>query len=108
LYSVIAFSVAQRTREIGIRMALGARRSQIVRLVGTEGARLSSFGLVLGLLASLGAGRFLESMLFEVTATDPWIYCGVAFLLGVVALAASLLPARRAARVDPMITLRSE
>jgi predicted permease len=108
LYSVIAFSVAQRTREIGIRMALGARRSQIVRLIGTEGARLGSFGLALGLLASLGAGRFLESMLFGVTATDPWIYGGVAFLLGVVALAASLLPARRAARVDPMIALRAE
>jgi len=108
LYSVIAFSVAQRTREIGIRMALGARRSQIVRLIGTEGARLSSLGLALGILASLGASRFLESMLFAVTAADPWIYGGVAFLLGIVALTATLLPARRAARVDPIIALRAE
>lgn len=108
LYSVIAFSVAQRTREIGIRMALGARRSQIVRLIGTEGARLSSLGLAVGLLASLATGRLLESMLFSVTATDPWIYGGVAFLLGLVALFASALPAHRASRVNPIVTLKAE
>lgn len=108
LYSVIAFSVAQRTREIGVRVALGAHPRHIVKLIGRHGARLIACGLALGLLAAFAAARLMESLLFEISATDPWAFCSVPVALSAVALAASLLPTRRALRVSPTEALRAE
>jgi ABC-type antimicrobial peptide transport system permease subunit len=108
LYGVIAYSVSQRTREIGIRMALGAQRRDTMRLVLGEGMMVTLIGLIFGLASSLGLTRFLSSLLFGVTATDPLTFAGVAVLLAVVALAACYIPARRAVRVDPMLALRYE
>ena len=108
LYGVLAYSVAQRTREIGIRMALGAAHGDILRLVVGQGLGLVALGLLIGLGTALGLTRFLSSFLFGVTPTDPVTYAGVALLLAAVALAASYIPARRAMRVDPMVALRYE
>jgi len=108
IYGIVAFSVARRTQEIGIRMALGAARSDVLRLVVGEGARLAAFGLAAGVLASLAVTRLVASLLFGVTATDPGTFAGVAALLAAAALGASYLPARRAMRLDPSIALRRE
>ena len=108
LYGVISYSVLRRRREIGVRLAVGAQRSDIGRLIVGQGARLLALGLMIGLAATLFSARLLRSVLFEVNATDPVIYLGVSFLLAAAALLACWLPARRAARVDPMITLRAE
>jgi predicted permease len=108
LYGVIAYSVSQRTREIGIRMALGAQRTDTIRLVLGEGMLLSLIGLIIGLASSLGLTRFLSSMLFGVTPTDPLTFGGVAVLLALVSLAACYIPSRRAMLVDPIIALRYE
>ena len=108
LYGVLAFSVARRTREIGIRMALGAARREVIELVVGQGMRLAIIGLVLGVAGALVAGRLLRSFLFGVAPNDFLTFVGVAALLSVVALFACWLPARRAARVDPMVALRSE
>jgi ABC-type antimicrobial peptide transport system permease subunit len=108
LYGVIAFVVARRTKEIGVRMALGARRPDIVRLVLRQGLTLVGIGLVLGLAGSVGVTRFLKTLLFGVTATDPVTFVGISALVVLVALAACYLPARRATRVDPMQALRYE
>jgi putative ABC transport system permease protein len=108
LYGVIAFSVSQRTREIGIRAALGAERGKIATLVIGEGARLAAVGLVLGLAASLAATRVLSGLLYQVKATDPLTLTGVLAFLGAVVLVASYLPARRASRIDPVDALRNE
>jgi len=109
---VIAFMVVQRTRELGIRMALGAARGDVLRLVLGQGLRLASLGLVVGLALSLalswGLSRTLGPLLYGVTALDPWTFAGVAALLGGVALLATWVPARRATRVDPIIALRAE
>lgn len=108
LYGVIAFFVARRTQEIGIRMALGARRGHVLRLVLREGARMAVFGVAVGMGAALGIARLLSALLFGVGAADPLTFAGAAALLTLVALAASYLPARRAMRVDPMEALRCD
>jgi putative ABC transport system permease protein len=106
LYGVLAYSVAQRKREIGLRMALGATRSSVLRLVLGQGMSLVAVGVVLGLAGALAAGRLLSSMLFGLGATDPLSFAGAALVLCVVSLAACYLPARAATRVDPLGALR--
>ena len=108
LYGVIAYSVSQRTREIGVRMALGAQRSSVFRLVIGQAGWLTVAGLAIGLVCSVGASMLIRSMLFGVQAWDAITLGGVAMLLGVASLAASFLPARRAASVDPVKALRAE
>ncbi|HET7565978.1 MAG TPA: FtsX-like permease family protein, partial [Gemmatimonadaceae bacterium] len=108
LYGVISYAVTQRTREVGIRMALGAQQVHVVSLVVRQGALLTLVGLVIGIAAALGAARLITHLLFGVSATDPITFVGVAVLLAAVAALASYLPARRATRVDPMIALRAE
>ncbi len=108
VYGVMAYLVNQRSNEIGLRMALGASPADISRLVLREGMLLAGAGLVLGLGGALAATRLLTSMLFEVKPGDPLTYVAVAALLGIVALAASYIPARRASRVDPLVALRQE
>jgi ABC-type antimicrobial peptide transport system permease subunit len=99
-----------RTREIGVRMALGARQLDILSLVFRTGGRLVGVGIVLGIVVSLGTARLLRSQLelFQVATADPISYLGVVVLLGVVAVAACFIPARRATKVDPMVALRYE
>jgi|SRR5580704_2504029 predicted permease len=108
IYGVVAYSTRQRTREIGIRMSLGAQMSDVFRLVLGKGVRLTLFGLAIGFVVSLVLTRSLSGLLFGVTAADALTYSGVAILLTVVALAACYIPARRAMRVDPMVALRYE
>jgi putative ABC transport system permease protein len=108
IYAVVAQSVAQRTQEIGIRMALGARPSQVFRLLAGQGARLALAGVCLGLAGSLVLTRLMGSLLFGVTPTDPMTFLVTALALPAVAVLASFVPARRATRVDPMIVLRCE
>jgi ABC-type antimicrobial peptide transport system permease subunit len=108
LYGVIAFLVAQRTQEIGVRMALGAGRGDILRLVMGKSLRLIVSGVVVGLVASLAVSRVLASLLFSVGPHDPVTYGLVTLLLIVVALLATLIPARSASRVDPMVALRCD
>ena len=108
LYGVIGYSVAQRTNEIGIRMALGAQASDVLRPVLGQGAKLAGIGIFAGALASLALSRLLARLLFGVSATDPTTFLEVALLLTLVALAACYIPARRASRLDPVIALRYE
>jgi predicted permease len=108
LYGVVAYTVAQRTREVGIRMALGARRAEIVKLMLGYGAARATLGIAAGLAVAVVATRVLANMLIEVRADDPLTYLGVALLLATTALLASLIPARRAARIDPMEAIRAE
>ena len=108
IYGVMAYNGQRRTREIGVRLALGARRRQIVGMMLNQGMRMLGIGLLVGLGGALAASRVLRSLLFEVSATDPSIYIGVAVVLTVAAAVACWVPARRASRVNPMITLRSE
>jgi predicted permease len=108
IYGVISFFVGQRTREIGIRIAMGAQRRDILRLVVSEGLTLTVIGIVVGLASALTLTRFLSAFLYGVSATDPLDFAAVAALFAIVALAASYIPARRAMRVDPLTALRYE
>jgi ABC-type antimicrobial peptide transport system permease subunit len=110
LFSVLSFLVSRRTREIGVRMALGAQRGDVMRLVLKDGGRLAGLGILLGTIASVGAARVVRSQvdLFQINSIDPVSFGAVILLLCLVALLASLLPARRAAKVDPMVSLRHE
>ena len=108
IYGVMAYAVTQRTREIGIRMAVGARRAHILRLVLAHSARLIAGGLLLGLAGAWAVTRVLKNLLFEVTPADPLTFAAVSLLLAAVALLACYLPARRAAAVDPLVALRYE
>jgi len=108
LHGILAYAVTQRTREIGIRMALGAQRGDVLRLILREGVALVAVGLALGLVASLAATSLIERFLYGVRATDPLTYALIALVLAAVALLACYLPARRATKVDPMVALRYE
>jgi putative ABC transport system permease protein len=108
LYGVVSYTVAQRTRELGLRVALGARRLDILRLVLSGGLSTVAIGLGVGLFAAFALTRFLRTLLFEVNATDPTTIAGAALTLGLVALLAHWLPVRRALRVDPVVALRQE
>ena len=108
IFAVVAHSTAQRTQEIGIRMALGATGTRVVETVLLDGLRPVLFGVLTGLAGALALSRILASLLFNVAATDPATFLASAALLTAVATAACLGPARRATRVDPMIALRSE
>ncbi len=108
IYGVISYNGLRRTREIGVRLALGARRRQIVSLILGQGIRLLAFGLVVGFAAAFALSRMMGSLLYGVSATDPLIFFAVSLLLGGVAVVACWIPAHRASRVDPIITLRAE
>jgi len=108
VYAVVAYAVAQRTHEIGVRMALGARREQVLFLVMRDGIRLSLIGVVTGLALAIAVGRILASFLFGVTFGAISTYFAVSMLLLAVTVLASYIPARRATKVDPMVALRYE
>ena len=108
VYGVVAYSVSRRTREVGIRMALGAPRASVLRMVLWQGGRLAAIGIAIGALAAIGVGRVLESMLYGVSAVDPTAYAIACGALLLVAMAANLLPAITAARIDPMRALRRD
>jgi ABC-type antimicrobial peptide transport system permease subunit len=108
IYGVMAYAVSRRTTEIGVRLALGARPGSILLMVVGEAGRIIAIGVVFGLAAAFAASRYLDSMLFGLAARDPVTQACVVALLAGVALAAALVPARRAARVDPLNALRNE
>ena len=105
---MISYAVAQRTNEIGIRMALGARGGDVVRLIGTSGVRLALAGTILGAVGAFALTRFLSGMLFGVSSLDPLTFLAMAATLIAVTLFACYIPARRASRVDPLVALRYE
>jgi macrolide transport system ATP-binding/permease protein len=108
LYGVIAYSVSQRTREIGVRMALGAQRGSVYSLIMGEASRLTFLGIGVGLACAVGAATLMRKLLFGTAAWDVWTLVSVAILLGVSALLASYIPAHRAASVNPAEALRAE
>jgi ABC-type antimicrobial peptide transport system permease subunit len=108
IYGVISYIASQRTHEIGVRMALGAGRRSVLRMMLVQAGKMAVIGVAIGLVAALGLTRVMSSMLFGVSAHDPLTFVGVALLLTLVAMAACYLPAWRATRVDPMVALRYE
>ena len=108
IYGVVSYLVEQQTREFGIRIALGAQRSDVMHLVLGDGAKMALVGVGVGVVAALGLTRFLTRVLYGVSPTDPVTFAAVAMILTAVALAACYIPARRAMRVDPMVALRYE
>ena len=108
IYAVLSYGVSQRTREIGIRMALGARRSEVLRMVLRGGLRLAAVGIAAGIAGALGCSQLLRSELYGITSTDPATYAALALLLATIVLGASYIPARRATRVDPVVALGEE
>jgi len=108
IYGVISYSVGRRTHEFGIRMALGAQRGEVLKMVLREGFVLAGVGLVIGVAAALGLTRLIANRLYGIEANDPLTYAAVALTLTLVAMAACAVPARRAAKVDPMVALRYE
>jgi putative ABC transport system permease protein len=108
IYGVLAYTVTQRTREFGIRMALGAQTGNVLGIVFWQGLRLALIGLAVGLAASLFLTRLMASLLYQVTSGDPFVFVAVSAVLGAVAVAASLVPSLRATRIDPLVALRYE
>ena len=108
IYGVVSYAASQRTQEIGVRMALGAKPRDILRLVVGQGLTLVTIGLGIGLVAALGISSLMTSLLFGISPRDPLTFVAVPILLGAMALAASYIPAMRATRVDPVVALRSE
>jgi putative ABC transport system permease protein len=108
IYGVMALAVTARTREIGIRMALGATEESVRRLVVSDGVALVSVGVALGLAGALACTRVLGKLLFDLSPTDPATYCAIVALLGAAAVAASWVPARRASSIDPVVALRAD
>jgi putative ABC transport system permease protein len=108
IYGVMSYVVSQRTRELGIRMAMGATQQDVLRLIIVHGAKLISVGIGIGLIGAFAASRILRGVLYGVSPTDPVTYLLVPLFLIVIALLACLIPARRATRVDPLVALRNE
>ena len=108
IYGVISYGISRRTREIGVRMTLGAGRGDILRIILSQTAKLVAAGVTLGLLAAVFATGFLRTQLFGITPRDPTTFLGVAILLALLALVATYVPAHRATKVDPMVALRYE
>ncbi len=108
VYGIVAYSVSQRSREFGIRVALGARQGQIIGMVVGQNLRLVGLGLGFGLVAAIPATRLLRGLLFQVGPNDPMTFAGIGAILAIVAVVASYLPARRGTLVDPVVTLKAE
>jgi putative ABC transport system permease protein len=108
VYGVMSYAVSQRTQEIGVRMALGAQRRDILGMIGRRGAVIVASGLAIGVLSDLAAGRLVSDFLVGITSTDPITFVGVSFLLAAIACFATYVPTRRATKVDPMVALRYE
>jgi putative ABC transport system permease protein len=108
IYGLLTQQVIRRTLEIGIRMALGANRSQIVKQIVRQGLSLTAAGIVLGIAGSLAAARLMSGLLYETSASDPWVLSAATVVFVLVALGASVVPAWRASRVDPMVSMKME